>query len=120
MYRWKITSFIVFSSMFWTVSMASASSTWLLLNWVLTTEPEPKDEIKEEQELIKNEPETEESGSSDEPVKVKKEEPEEQPAWLQRYMAEGDEGGIGSGLESSEAQGLQKRRSHLGDEEYDS
>lgn len=102
--------------------MASASSTWLLLNWVLTTESgsEPKEEIKEEQELIKNEPETEESGSSDEPVQVKKEEPEEQPAWLQRYMAEGDEGGIGSGLESSEAKGLQKRRSHLDEEDDDS
>lgn len=50
MYRWKLTSFVVFSSLFWTVSMASASLTWFLLTWVLKSET-PKNEIKEEEEL---------------------------------------------------------------------
>lgn len=113
MYRWKITSFVVFSSLFWTVSMASASLTWFLLTWIMQSET-PKGEIKEEEgeeefsEAIKAEPE--DSNSSDEPIKVKKEESETN--LLQSYPAEGEHGGIGSGREGAEARGVQKRRSH--------
>lgn len=119
MYRWKLTSFVIFSSMFWTVSMASASLTWFLLNLVLRPEPVSMEEIKdEEHDIVKEESETEDIGSSSGPVKVK-EEPEEQASssLLQSYLAD-DEGGIGSGLEDPEGRGLQKRRSHLS--EYDS
>lgn len=108
MYRWKLTSFVVFSSMFWTVSMASASLTWFILAWIMRPET-PKGEIKEEEypEAIKEEPE--DSSSSSESVKVKKEEPE--TSLLQSYPAEGDyAAGLG---ESTEARGVQKRKSHL-------
>lgn len=113
MYRWKITSFVIFSSLFWTISMSSVGVTWLLMNWVLHPAATPE-EIKEESpDMVKNEPETEDIGSSGEPVKVKKEEPEEaeSSSLLQSYT-EG-EAAIGSGLESAEARGLQRRRSHL-------
>lgn len=92
--------------------MASASLTWFLLTWIMQSET-LKGEIKEEgkekfHEAIKEEPE--DSNSSDEPVKVKKEEPKS--SLLQSYPAEGDYAGIGSGRESAEARGVQKRRSH--------
>ncbi|KGO77867.1 Survival protein SurE-like phosphatase/nucleotidase [Penicillium italicum] len=75
MYRWKITSFFVFSSLFWSVSMLSTGLTWLAMTWVLGTMP--KNEIKEEPEdSIKEE--TEDQDTSDESFEVKKEEPEEQ------------------------------------------
>lgn len=111
MYRWKITSFVVFSSLFWSVSILSAGLTWLAMAWVLGTEP--KNEIKEEPEdSIKED--TEEQDTSDESSEVKKEEPEEQERrLLSSYPAEGDEAGTGSGLESAEARGVQRRRSHL-------
>ncbi|KAJ5167887.1 uncharacterized protein N7482_003481 [Penicillium canariense] len=88
MYRWKLTSFVVFSSLFWTVSMASASLTWLLLSLIL--QPGTlKEEIKEEEETpeaIKDDPE--DSSSSSEPVKIKKEGVE--TSLLQSYPPEGD------------------------------
>ncbi|KAJ6170401.1 hypothetical protein N7485_007747, partial [Penicillium canescens] len=46
MYRWKITSFVVFTSLFWFVSVGSASLTWLALTWVLQPATTPKTEIK--------------------------------------------------------------------------
>ncbi|KAJ5390681.1 uncharacterized protein N7496_001749 [Penicillium cataractarum] len=101
-------------SIFWTVSMASASLTWFLLTWIMQSD-KPKGEIKEEGEeeeefsaAIKEE--LEDSGSSSEPVKVKKEESE--TSLLQSYPAEGESAGLGSGRESAEARGVQKRRSH--------
>ncbi|KAJ5561526.1 Survival protein SurE-like phosphatase/nucleotidase [Penicillium sp. DV-2018c] len=72
MYNWKITSFVVFSSLFWSVSMLSASLTWLAMTWIL--ESIPKDEIKEESEdVIKQESEDEDT--TEESTVVKKEEP---------------------------------------------
>ncbi|KAJ5748967.1 Survival protein SurE-like phosphatase/nucleotidase [Penicillium nucicola] len=62
MYRWKITSFVVFTSFFWFVSVGSASLTWLVLTWVLHPATTPKTEIKEEpQGLVKDEPEEDSS-----------------------------------------------------------
>lgn len=106
MYRWKITSFVVFSSLFWFVSLSSASLTWLALTWALGAEP--KTEIKEESDrLVKDEPATEdEIDSSDE--SVKKEEPDSR--LLHSLPLEGET--VGSGRESAEARGVQRRRSH--------
>lgn len=102
-YRWKITSFVVFSSLFWSVSMLSASLTWLALSWVFVTTPKSK--IKDEpRSPVKDE--LEEQTSSDE--SVKKEESESR--LLYRVPAESE--AMGSGLESAEARGVQKRRSH--------
>lgn len=113
MYRWKITSFFVFSSLFWTVSVGSAGLTWFLLNWAL----HPEKTIKEEPEGVKEEPsvlvkdEPEDNESSSESGKVKEEEPES--TVLQSYPPTGEDSGLGSGMESAEARGVQRRRSHL-------
>lgn len=108
MYRWKITSFVVFSSLFWSVSMLSASLTWLALTWILETTP--KNPIKQEPaDLIKQE--SEDGDTSEESLEIKKEEPESR--LLCSYPAEGDRSGTGSGLETAEARGVQRRRSHL-------
>ncbi|KAJ5683315.1 hypothetical protein N7462_006480 [Penicillium macrosclerotiorum] len=103
MYRWKLTSFVIFSSMFWSVSMASAGLTWFLLTWALQPATETKEEIKEEsRELIKEE--AEDSLSSSELFKVKREEPES--SLLRSYSSEGEDAGLGSGLERAEARGV--------------
>ncbi|KAJ6166694.1 hypothetical protein N7470_002141 [Penicillium chermesinum] len=119
MYRWKVTSFIVFSSFFWSVSMASASVTWAVLTWVVHTQP-GADRVKDEdQELLKNEPE-EADHESGKDVEVKKEpEQEESSSLLQRFPTNDDDG-LGSGLESAEARGLQRRRSHRREGDHDS
>jgi hypothetical protein len=83
--------------------MASASLTWLALTWVWETTP--KNEIKEEpRDLVKNE--SEDDISSDESVKKE----DSETRLLHSYPAEGE--AMGSGLESAEARGVQKRRSH--------
>jgi hypothetical protein len=110
MYRWKLTSFVVFSSLFWTVSVASATLTWFILNSIMQS-PTPQAEIKEEgkiPEAIKEEPE--DTSSSSDSIKIKKEEPE--TSLTQSYPAEGDYPGLGSGRESAEARGVQKRKGH--------
>ncbi|KXG48969.1 Survival protein SurE-like phosphatase/nucleotidase [Penicillium griseofulvum] len=94
MWRWKITSFVVFSTLFWSVSTLSAGLTWLVMTWVLETVP--KDEVKKiEEDPIKEE--SEDGDTSDESTEVKKEEPEdqEQERLLSTYPAEGDAGGSG-------------------------
>ncbi|KAJ5512021.1 Survival protein SurE-like phosphatase/nucleotidase [Penicillium expansum] len=69
MYRWRITSFVVFSSLFWSVSMLSAGVTWLAMTWILGIIP--KDEIKEElEDSVKEDPEDQDT--SDESSEVKK------------------------------------------------
>jgi hypothetical protein len=110
MYRWKLTSFAIFSSLFWLLSVASASLTWLLLNSVLHAEPTSGRKTKDEDHhSIKDEPE--DSPISPEPFI--KEEPRES-ALLQSLPS--DDPGVGSGLESAEARGVQRRRGHLKDE----
>lgn len=113
MYRWKITAFFVFSSLFWTVSMGSAGLTWFLLHSALN----PEKNVKQEQEDVKEEPsglvkdEPEDNGSSSGSVQVKGEEPG--GSLLQSYPPERDDSGVGTGTESAEARGVQRRRSHL-------
>lgn len=83
--------------------MLSASLTWLALSWVLMSTP--KNNIKDEPHSpVKDEPE--EHSSSDE--SVKKEESESR--LLHSVPTESE--AMGSGLESAEARGVQKRRSH--------
>ncbi|OQD85913.1 hypothetical protein PENANT_c009G04338 [Penicillium antarcticum] len=110
MYRWKITSFVVFASLFWFVSVGSASLTWLALTWVLQPATIPKTEISDEpQGFVKDE--SDGDSSSGETFRVKKEEAPESS--LVHSLPAEDEAGMGSGLESAEARGLQRRRSHL-------
>ncbi|KAJ5601468.1 Survival protein SurE-like phosphatase/nucleotidase [Penicillium lagena] len=100
MYHWKLTSFAIFSSLFWMLSMASASLTWLLLNTVLQSEATPTKTIKDEDHnSIKDEPED----SSTSPGPNIKEEREES-ALLRSFPS--DDPGVGSGLESAEARGV--------------
>lgn len=92
--------------------MGSAGLTLFLLNWVLHAKKPIKDEQDVHDEpprLVKDEPEDDESSS--ESVKVKREEPGS--SLLQSYPPTGDEYGLGSGMESAEARGVQRRRSHL-------
>lgn len=114
MYRWKVTAFFVFSSLFWTVSMGSAGLTWFLLNWALnsqkTVKREQEEVKKEPSDLVKDEPEDNGSSSGS----VKKEEPESSS--LQSCPPERDDSGLGSGIESAEARGVQRRRSHLAEQ----
>ncbi|KAJ5132734.1 hypothetical protein N7448_006892 [Penicillium atrosanguineum] len=113
MYRWKLTSFVVFSSLFWTISMGSAGLTWFVLSLVLQPAPIEEQIKEEETERVKDEPEDDDSSS--EHVKVKEEEPERM---LQSYPRAGDEAAQGSGLESAEARGMQKRRSRLLEDDH--
>lgn len=109
MYRWKIASFVIFSSMFWTISMSSASLTWFIVSsiWQSGT---PKEEIKgDSHDDLKEDTETEEGSSLSEGVKVKDEEVDSK--LLQSYP-ETHDSGVGSGMESAEARGIQKRRMH--------
>jgi hypothetical protein len=108
MFRWKLTSFVIFSSLFWTISMGSAGLTWFILSSVLQPVPTQADVKEESAESVKDEPEDDEPFSEPVKVKVKQEEPE---SLLQSYPPAGD-AGQGSGLESAEARGVQKRRSH--------
>ena len=107
--------------------MASASLTWFILNSILQTST-PKEEAKEEakeedkkevqdepEDEIKEEIEPDEGSFSTGAVKVKEEE-EESSRLLQSYPAEAGDSGMGSGLESAEAQGIQKRRIHSPEE----
>jgi seipin len=112
MYHWKITSFVVFSSLFWSVSMLSASLTWLAMTWIL--ESMPKEVIKEESEDVIKE-ESEDGDTTEESSEVKKEEPETR--LLSSYPAEGDRAS-GSGIEKAEDRGVQKRRSHSQEAEW--
>ncbi|KAJ5158452.1 Survival protein SurE-like phosphatase/nucleotidase [Penicillium coprophilum] len=103
MWRWKITSFVVFSTLFWSVSMLSAGLTWLAMTWVWETMP--KNEIKgEPEESVKEESD---GDTSDESAEVKQE--QEQARLLSSFPGEG-EASTGSGLESAEARGVQRRR----------
>lgn len=102
--------------------MSSAGLTWLVLSWVLQPAPTPKEEeeeegegeVKEESpERVKAEPE--DDGPSGELINVKE---EERGSLLQSYPPAGDDAGQGSGLESAEAGGVQKRRSHLTEDDH--
>lgn len=50
MYKWKITSFLVFSGMFWGVSMTSSAIAWLILSSYFASDAtETEESIKKEE-----------------------------------------------------------------------
>ncbi|KAL2868314.1 seipin [Aspergillus lucknowensis] len=135
MYQWKITSFFVFTFMFWSVSMFSFSLSWIILPCFLSPTPtgggdgevKPEDEL-ESQTLVKQEPdealslpeassigeshtkrelESEEDGESDSS-------PEQDPGPLGARAATlvASASGRGTATKYAEAAGLQQRRSH--------
>ncbi|PYI05924.1 adipose-regulatory protein [Aspergillus sclerotiicarbonarius CBS 121057] len=147
MYNWRLTSFVIFGFLFWSVSMASAGIAWVILAALLSggggekpravikaedrsgtpikTEddepvfpaqvPEPSDKaprIKREDESEDEEDIKEEDADEEEAVKEEEVEAEED---LQDDRGEGPSGavGAGTGVESAQAQGVQRRRSHL-------
>ena len=120
MYSFKLTSFIIFSAMFWTVSVVSATLTWSLLNSALRPRVKSKEEPDDEVHgPLKEESEVEDNDFFGGPVKVKKEQSTEPGGsmWLQRSH-EDDVGGIGSWLESEKALHVQKRKGHSIKDEY--
>lgn len=88
--------------------MGSAGLTWFVLSLALQPAPTMEEIKEEEAELVKDEPEEDDLFS--EHVNVKNEEPE---SMLQSYPRAGDDAGQGSGLESAEASGVQRRQSRL-------
>lgn len=93
--------------------MGSAGLTWFLLNLALHPEKTVKEESENDRDepssLVKDEPEDNES--SGESGMVKKEEPES--TFLQSYPPASEDSGLGSGMESAEARGVQRRRCHV-------
>ncbi|KAL4896919.1 putative adipose-regulatory protein-domain-containing protein [Aspergillus ambiguus] len=135
MYNWKITSFVVFSFILWNTCVTSIAISWLLFASVYNRDrAKPKQEVKTEdhdEPLIKKE-ESPEPGSpfDSAPVssntqadsKRKKEEyqaDDESDDDLAQIPAAGPSGdsGTGTGLESAEAPGLQRRKSRQFEEE---
>jgi hypothetical protein len=143
MYNWRILSFLVFSFGFWSVSMVSSSIAWLVLASLWSTKPTNQINIKQEargKTPIKEEYDDEAADISalDSPSdshspkhqstsRVKREEKFEEET-KPSYTSDTDEGshdpggrrdvwlsesGAGTGLESAEARGVQRRRSRL-------
>ncbi|KAB8257809.1 putative adipose-regulatory protein-domain-containing protein [Aspergillus pseudonomiae] len=136
MYNWKITSFFIFSSLFWSICMTSASISWVIIASLSSTgthEPEMKEEAGDETP-IKQEP-SEETSSLMEAPSTSSANPEERRRIKREdeYEADDDESdgsprdrgtisseevGAGTGLESAEARGVQRRRSRLFNHEH--
>lgn len=128
MYNFRLTSFLVFGFLFWVVSMLSTSIVWILLAFLASQKKnKPGAEVKDEQQSeasVKDESDddtlettSEDSrpGPSDDPSqKIKEEEdPEEGSSAALVGEAARGESGTGTGLESVEARGIQKRRSRI-------
>ncbi|KAE8373398.1 putative adipose-regulatory protein-domain-containing protein [Aspergillus bertholletiae] len=136
MYNWKITSFFIFSSLFWSICMTSASMSWVIIASISSMgkrEPEVKDEADDET-LIKQEP-SEETSSLMEAPSTSSTNPEEKRRIKREddYEADDDESdgsprdrgtlpseeaGAGTGLESAGARGVHRRRSRLFNDEH--
>lgn len=126
MYNWRLSAFLVFSFMFWGVSMFSTSAVWLLLvslgsnggNRVKGERPD-RTRIKEKSDDDPDDPFSEDSdtGPSNDPSqrRIKREEGEE--SHLESPFGEvagsQTDSGTGTGLESAKARGVQRRRIHL-------
>ncbi|PYI20556.1 adipose-regulatory protein [Aspergillus violaceofuscus CBS 115571] len=133
MYNWKLTSFVIFGFMFWSVSMVTAGMVWALLAIVFH---HPKEEGKDvvvktesgSEAVVKSEDTDEPSSLFDVPsetshirgTSIKKEEDLDdegsdaiEDTDEDRGAESSDVSGIGTGLESAHAQGIQRRRSHL-------
>lgn len=152
MYKWRLSSFLFFTSMFWTVSMVSTSLAWILFASIFAKEPSSrKKPIKAEEESGYVSVKQEASEETDDPFAAKPQRPRGRDSAQSLVKSEdtadepelskgsslfssesGDddsalvqEGGIpaarmpagtGTGLESAEARGVQRRRSHMAEE----
>ncbi|KAE8353304.1 putative adipose-regulatory protein-domain-containing protein [Aspergillus coremiiformis] len=138
MYNWKITSFVIFSSLFWCVCMTSASISWVILAALssagrdgsqLGVKEEAGDEPRIKQESFEEVFSPMEAPSSSSYDSVEKEKLKRED----EYEADDDESdgsptdlgvqpseksGSGTGLESAEARGVQRRRSHRFTDEH--
>ncbi|PLB53003.1 adipose-regulatory protein [Aspergillus steynii IBT 23096] len=127
MYNWRITSFFVFTFMFWSTSMISASIVWIVLatfansgtDGKVTVKKEDRDETRIKQEPLEESTSPLESSldtSNDQPERRVKKEKEYQVESQADDESEGSPdkqtSGAGTGLESSGAQGVQRRRRH--------
>ncbi|KAK1143014.1 hypothetical protein N8T08_007078 [Aspergillus melleus] len=124
MYNWRITSFFVFTFMFWSISMISATIAWLTLAAIFNTGEDKTVILKKEDRddtRIKQEPLEESTSPFGSSLDTSNEQPERSVKKEKEYQAddESDESpedrasGAGTGLESSRAQGVQRRRRHL-------
>jgi hypothetical protein len=143
MYNWRILSFLVFSFSFWSVSMISSSIAWLVLASIWSTKTVNHINIKREtrgKTPIKEEYDDEAADISALDSPSDSHSPKHQPtSWVKQeeafeeetkrsYSSDTDEGspdrgsgreawlsesGAGTGLESAEARGVQRRRSRL-------
>ncbi|KAF7592501.1 hypothetical protein BBP40_012791 [Aspergillus hancockii] len=128
MYKWKITSFLIFSSLFWSICMTSASVAWVVLASLSSASSGGRElDVKKESDdetTIKEEPSEENSSpleapSSSEKGRLKREDEYEadddesggSPG--DRGVGLSEEVGSGTGLESAEARGAQRRRSRV-------
>jgi seipin len=137
MYNWRLSSFVVFTSIFWGFELASMAVLWFGLSMFTSYKPEPP--IK--QETVDSGPGKAENGvkSEDTPAQIKQEEGfsslteyptateadiededgPEPPVIVQPYRGASDSG-IGTSLESSASRGpvARKRssRTNLGDD----
>lgn len=99
--------------------MGTASLTWFIVSSVLQSDtPKEEEEPKKNtQKRVKEDPEPEDSSSSSDADNVKVKDEEVESRLLQSYPAEAGDAGVGSGLESAEARGIQKRRIHSPEDE---
>ncbi|KAH8695356.1 putative adipose-regulatory protein-domain-containing protein [Talaromyces proteolyticus] len=122
MYNWRILSCLVFTSMFWSMSMISSSVTWFLFS----TFSKPKDHNdvtikKEDEEGIDTKERTKKQGTKDEEDLIKEEEIEESTnipplssdyTELTGFTSYQANVGLGTGLDRPPVQEVQRRRSH--------
>lgn len=138
MYNWRLTTFAIFTLMFWSVSMLSASIAWVLLSSILRRPTEDLDssDVKEEGEPSES-ASSGDSNNGDRPIKqednpIKEEDLEDTGTNTPLPPANEDDGedidpvqvvgdtgdsGVGTSMESPSARGLQRRRSRLYTEE---
>lgn len=130
MYNWPLSSFLVFSFVFWSVSMLSASVVWFVVASLASNGGKTK--VKGEQTSGPSIKESDEEGdassqdsrndSPDSPLKgrIKEERGSEElgdiPA--SEVAVSQAESGTGTGLESPAARGVQRRRSHAFEGEH--
>ncbi|KAL5357796.1 adipose-regulatory protein [Aspergillus floccosus] len=133
MYNWKITSFLIFSFLFWNTFMASAGISWLIFASIYKgawMRPDPETKLEEHDDVVIKKEESAEPASlrqtPPEPSNNSKKEEEyqaddESDSDTTRVPAAGPsvESSTGTGLESAEARGLQRRRSRRVEEEED-
>lgn len=139
MYNWKISSFLVFSAMFWGVSMTSTGVAWLLFASFFSSDAKDREkEVKKEERddnapIIKEETDDETVDPLASIPGAKKEEGLEEQTKLSSHASEADDESddvqegqsasahdehraTGTGFESPGARRIQRRRSHFKEE----